>query len=113
VRAQVVGEAFEVETQLLGVAEQRVRAEGVLVGERRSWISPRRKRGGNVIVKAWHVPAAKSAQGLLDRPNERRLLRLAKRRLGHLFAYIARLGASCKSHTTNKMPATSRAAPTT
>lgn len=48
----------------------------------------RRRRGRPVRISDSELICLAIAQVLLDCPNERRFLRLAKRRLGHLFPYI-------------------------
>jgi hypothetical protein len=48
----------------------------------------RRQRGRPVRISDSELICLAIAQVLLDCPNERRFLRLAKRRLGHLFPYI-------------------------
>ena len=48
----------------------------------------RRRRGRRPRISDSELICLAVAQVLLDTPNERRFLRLAKRRLGHLFPYI-------------------------
>lgn len=48
----------------------------------------RRQRGRPVRISDSELICLAIAQVLLDCPNERRFLRLAKRRLGHLFPYV-------------------------
>ena len=51
-------------------------------------LPPRRRFGRPVRISDSELICLAVAQVLLDCPNERRFLRLAKRRLGHLFPYI-------------------------
>jgi hypothetical protein len=51
-------------------------------------LPPRRRFGRPPLISDSELICLAVAQVLLDCPNERRFLRLAKRRLGHLFPYI-------------------------
>lgn len=51
-------------------------------------LPPRRRFGRPPLISDSELICLAIAQVLLDCPNERRFLRLAKRRLGHLFPYI-------------------------
>jgi DDE family transposase len=51
-------------------------------------LPPRRRLGRPPLISDSELICLAVAQVLLDCPNERRFLRLAKRRLGHLFPYI-------------------------